>query len=59
MNTDNITPTEKRVRPFNVNEPIELPIEEFEKSWWPLVTQYNSYKFVNGDAWKIYVLPLG
>lgn len=59
---DNITPTEKRMRLFNVNEPIELPIEEFEKSWWPLVTniwtQYNSYKFVNGDSWKIYVCRL-
>jgi hypothetical protein len=59
---DNITPTEKRMCLFNVNEPIELPIEEFEKSWWPLVTniwtQYNSYKFVNGDSWKIYVCRL-
>jgi len=59
---DNITPTEKRMRLFNVNEPIELPIEEFEKSWWPLVTniwtQYNSHKFVNGDSWKIYVCHL-
>ena len=30
MNTiDNITPDEKRMRLFNVNEPIELSIEEF------------------------------
>jgi len=28
---DNITPNEKRMRLFNVNEPTELPIEEFEK----------------------------
>ena len=52
MNTiDNITPTEKRMRLFNVNEPIELSIEEFEKNWWPLVTniwtQYNAYKHIN------------
>ena len=32
MNTiDNITPVAKRMRLFNVNEPIELSIEEFEK----------------------------
>ena len=60
MNTiDNITPDEKRMRLFNVNEPIELSIEEFEKNWWPLVTnvwtQYNSYKHVNGDFWGGYV----
>ena len=28
---DNITPNEKRMHLFNVNEPTELPIEEFEK----------------------------
>ena len=32
MNTiDNITPNEKRMYLFNVNEPIKLSIEEFEK----------------------------
>ena len=59
---DNITPDEKRMRLFNVNEPIELSIEEFEKNWWPLVTnvwtQYNSYKHVNGDFWRGYVCRL-
>jgi len=63
MNTiDNITPNEKRMRLFNVNEPIKLSIEEFEKNWWPLVTniwtQYNSYKHVNGDFWRDYVCRL-
>ena len=63
MNTiDNITPNEKRMCLFNVNEPIELSIEEFEKNWWPLVTniwtQYNSYKHVNGDFWRGYVCRL-
>ena len=28
---DNITPNEKRMCLFNVNEPTELPIEEFER----------------------------
>ena len=44
-----------------MNEPIELPIEEFKElvavvtNIW---TQYNYYKFVNGNSWKIYVCRL-
>ena len=34
MNTiDNITPDEKRMRLFNVNEPIELSIEKIGGRW--------------------------
>jgi len=53
-----MTPEEKRVRLFNIYESFELPMEEFNKEWWPLVsnvwTRWGSRELVNGDEWKIF-----
>ena len=32
-----LTPNQKRIL-FNVEKPLELSIEEFDKEWWPLVS---------------------
>jgi hypothetical protein len=53
-----LTSDEKRDLMFNVNDTLEIPIEDFDNNWWPLVTniwmQYNSWKLSNGDYWKIF-----
>ena len=53
------TPDQKRNRLFNVNQPLELSMEEFDKEWWPLVsniwTGYSYKNNVNGDSWKVFV----
>lgn len=53
-----LTPDEKRFLLFNVGSPFEVPEEEFDKNWWPLVsnvwTQYNSRKHINGDTCKVF-----
>src|SRR6185369_15390838 len=45
-----LTPDEKRFLLFNVGSLFEVPEEEFDKNWWPLVsnvwTQYNSRKHI-------------
>ncbi|CAB4421298.1 unnamed protein product [Rhizophagus irregularis] len=33
-----LTPNQKRNLLFNVEQPLELSIEEFDKEWWPLVS---------------------
>lgn len=54
----NFTPDEKRAFLFNVKDTLEILEEEFDNSWWPLVsniwTQYNSCKLNNGDSWKVF-----
>jgi hypothetical protein len=54
----NLSPDEKRALLFNVGNLFEVPEEEFDKNWWPLVsniwTQYNSRKYINGDFCKIF-----
>ncbi|CAG8710351.1 11_t:CDS:1, partial [Scutellospora calospora] len=51
--------TEIRSIFFNVNDPFEVPDEEFNDNLWPLVTniwtQFSSNNLQNGDSWKIYV----
>ena len=32
------TPNQKRNILFNVEQPLELSMEEFDKEWWPLVS---------------------
>src|SRR5579862_2135351 len=58
----NLTPDEKRNLIFNVNDVLEIPIKDFNDNWWPLVTniwtQYNSWKLVNGDYWKVFTCRL-
>ena len=54
----NLTPDEKRDLLFNVSRSLEIPMEDFDVNWWPLVsnvwTQWNSYKQLNGDCWKVF-----
>jgi hypothetical protein len=49
----NITSEEKRNLLFDVNCSLEVQIEDFDKNWWPLVsniwTQWTLYKQVNGN----------
>ncbi|CAG8599777.1 7702_t:CDS:2 [Cetraspora pellucida] len=53
-----LAPDERRGLLFDVNMPLEIPIDDFNDTWWPLVsniwTQWNSYKGVNGDVSKVF-----
>ena len=52
------TPNQKRNILFNVEQPLELSMEEFDKEWWPLVsniwTRFSYKNNVNGDSWKVF-----
>jgi hypothetical protein len=58
----NLTPDERRNLLFDVSCTLEIPIEDFNENWWPLVTniwtQFNSYKHVNGDVRKVFACRL-
>ncbi|RHZ57876.1 hypothetical protein Glove_382g50 [Diversispora epigaea] len=55
----NLTIDQKRTLLFNVQQPFEVPMKEFDDEWWPLVTNIwikFSYKnHVNGNSWKTFV----
>ena len=44
---------------FNVEQPLELSIEEFDKEWWPLVsniwTNFSHKNNVNGNSWEVFI----
>src|SRR6266487_2758258 len=54
-----LTPNQRRNLLFNVEKPLELSIEEFDKEWWPLVsniyTGFSQKNNVNGDSWKVFI----
>ena len=54
-----LTPDQKCVILFNINQPLEIPLPEFNNKWWPLVTNiwttFNYKYHVNGDSWKTYI----
>jgi hypothetical protein len=56
--TTHLTSNEKRALLFNIKNTLEILEEEFDDSWWPLVsnvwTQFNSCKLINGDSWKVF-----
>ncbi|CAB5203214.1 unnamed protein product [Rhizophagus irregularis] len=58
----NLTPDEKRGLLFDVTCPLEIPMEDFDENWWPLVsniwTQWNSYKQANGNVRKDFACRL-
>ncbi len=58
MLTADLTPDEKRDLLFDVDCSLEIPIDDFNENWWPLVsnvwTKWNSYKHANGDVWKVF-----
>ncbi|RIB24864.1 hypothetical protein C2G38_2167451 [Gigaspora rosea] len=49
--SETLTPDQRRNLLFNVNQPIELSMQEFDTGWWPLVsnvwTGFNHKKKVN------------
>ncbi len=49
-----LTPDQRRMRLFNINLPLEVSMKEFDKEWWPLVsniwTEYSYKNNVNGDS---------
>ncbi|RHZ51825.1 hypothetical protein Glove_469g15 [Diversispora epigaea] len=53
-----LTPDQKRELLFNVNQPFEVPMCEFDEEWWPLVsniwTRYNYKNHTNGNSWKTF-----
>ncbi|GES97801.1 hypothetical protein GLOIN_2v1777773 [Rhizophagus clarus] len=55
---EDLTPDEKRSLLFNVSCSLEIPMEDFDKNWWPLVsniwTQWNSHTQVNGNVRKVF-----
>jgi hypothetical protein len=56
--TTNFTPDEKRDLLFNINHTLEIPMDDFNENWWPIVsniwTQWNSCKHTNGDVRKVF-----
>ncbi|PKY51082.1 hypothetical protein RhiirA4_531978 [Rhizophagus irregularis] len=60
--SENLTPDEIRSLLFNVDCSLEIPIDDFNKNWWPLITniwtKWTSYKHVNGDVWKVFACCL-
>jgi hypothetical protein len=57
--TSNLTSEEKRDLLFDVGCTLEIPTDDFNNEWWPLVsniwTKWDSYKFVNsGDIRKTF-----
>ena len=58
MLTADLTPDEKRDLLFDVDRSLEIPIDDFDENWWPLVsnvwTKWSSYKHANGDFWKVF-----
>ena len=52
------TPDQKRVLLFNIDQPFEIPMQEFDEEWWPLVsniwTKFNNRNLVNGNSWKVF-----
>ena len=51
-----LIPDEKWELLFDVDHSLEIPIDDFNENWWPLVsniwTQWNSYKLANGNVRK-------
>ena len=58
MSTLNLTPDEKRELLFDVGRTLEIPMEDFNDEWWPLVsniwTKWDSYKYTNGNIRKTF-----
>ena len=58
----NLTPDEKRVFLFDVNCSLEIPMDDFNNNWWPLISnvwsKWGSYEYVNGDIRKIFACRL-
>ncbi len=54
-----LTPDQRRMCLFNINLPLEVLMEEFDKEWLPFVsniwTGYSYKNNVNGDSWKVSV----
>src|SRR4051812_30491262 len=50
---------QKRNFLFNVNQPLEVSIREFDDEWWPLVTNvWTGFSYrnnVNGNSWKTFI----
>src|SRR6266542_3198746 len=57
--TIELSADEKRVCLFNVGDPFEISLAEFDEHWWPLVsnvwTEKDGYEKANGDSWKIFI----
>ncbi|CAG8673063.1 20185_t:CDS:1 [Rhizophagus irregularis] len=55
-------PDEKWGLFFDVTCPLEIPMEDFDENWWPLVSniwmQWNSYKQANGNVRKDFACHL-
>jgi len=60
--TSNLTSDEKRELLFNIGCTLEIPIDDFNDKWWPLVTNiwtiWDSFKYMNGDTRKIFACCL-
>jgi hypothetical protein len=56
--TSNLTPDEKRELLFDVSRTLEIPMEDFNEEWWPLVsniwTKWDSYEYANGNIRKVF-----
>lgn len=60
--TMNFTPEKKRNLLFDVDCSLEIPIDDFNENWWPLITnvwtKWNSCQHANGDFWKVFACRL-
>ncbi|RIB21761.1 hypothetical protein C2G38_2175697 [Gigaspora rosea] len=53
-----LTPDQRRKFLFNAKQPFEVQEQDFDKEWWPLVTnmwaRYSSRNHNNGNSWVAY-----
>ena len=58
MSTSNLTPDKKWELLFDVGRTLEIPMEDFNEEWWPLVsniwTKWNLYNYVNSNTQKTF-----
>ena len=38
ISTTNFTPDEKQDLLFNINRTLEIPIDDFNENWWPIIS---------------------
>ncbi|CAG8493662.1 10747_t:CDS:2 [Scutellospora calospora] len=58
VTTLNLSPDEKRSLLYNLKGLLEIPMDDFDDNWWPLVsniwTKWDSYKHADGDIRKVF-----
>ncbi|CAG8837350.1 8387_t:CDS:1, partial [Gigaspora margarita] len=60
--SQSLTTNERRALLFNVGEPFEVSMHDFDHEWWPLVsniwTRFSYKNHSNGNSWKAFAYRL-